>query len=427
MVAHSGKRDIYELLGIDASASAVLAQDVYWRRVNAYLDADRAGDPEARRAIAELNEALAILTDYTRRAEYDRERRARVAHDEPSVSEYESRARRRSLVVVALVPVVGLAMWVALGFGPFAAVGAGLVGVVALLLAAHWANREIVNGMSPFRVLHLREDATVEDVQSAYQSEVGRLLLLVRTYPRALKELEALDAAYLRALDVIANGESGVPLPDRLTGRIGGLVARAVRGGGRGVIALGMLAVRLLTSLTKRASSAAGAAAHAGWSSARSGPPPAADLDVDHRLGSPLREVTERIAVGAPLIEPPPVVEDAPAAPAAAAVAAAPTAPPAPLVRAALVLESPAGARKVPVGTMPMRIGSDGGCDLVLRQDGVMPEHAMAWVREDVVVLHVIEQHASCLVNGQTMTWAVLEDGDEVRFGDARLTVSVSQ
>ena len=58
MVAHSGKRDIYELLGIDASASSVLAQDIYWRRVNGYLDADRAGDPEARIAFERLPPVL---------------------------------------------------------------------------------------------------------------------------------------------------------------------------------------------------------------------------------------------------------------------------------------------------------------------------------------------------------------------------------
>ena len=127
---------------------------------------------------------------------------------------------------------------------------------------------------------------------------------------------------------------------------------------------------------------------------------------MEHRLGSPFREVTERIAEAAPPADRP-----------GESVST---------VRAALVLESMAGSRKVPVGAMPLRVGSDGACDLVLRQEGVMPEHAMAWIRDDVMVLHVIHQHATCLVNGEPMSWAVLEDGDEVRFGEARLTVSLS-
>jgi hypothetical protein len=126
---------------------------------------------------------------------------------------------------------------------------------------------------------------------------------------------------------------------------------------------------------------------------------------VERRLDSAFREVTERIAVA-----PPPPSEPA---------------EPRVTTRAALVLESAAGKRSVPVGGVPLRIGSNGDCDLVLRQDGVMPEHAMAWVREGSIVLHVIHQHATCLVNGEPTTWAMLDDGDEVSFGEAKVRISI--
>src|SRR5690606_37820438 len=114
--------------------------------------------------------------EYDREHGYDRDRSDRditdgraFSHLEPS--QVESRARLRSLAVVALIPIVGIAMWLALPAGPFVAVGVGVLGVAVLLLAAHWANQGIVEGQSPFRVLRLREGAPLEDVQAAYQAE----------------------------------------------------------------------------------------------------------------------------------------------------------------------------------------------------------------------------------------------------------------
>ena len=94
-------------------------------------------------------------------------------------------------------------------------------------------------------------------------------------------------------------------------------------------------------------------------------------------------------------------------------------------IRAALVLESAAGRRSVPIGTGPLRIGADGSCDLVLRREGVMPEHALVWLRDDFVMLHVVHQGALCLVNGEPLAWAMLEDGDQVSLGEASFTVSI--
>lgn len=409
MVAHSETRDIYELLGIDSGASTTLAQDVYWRRVNAYLDADRAGDPEARAAIAELNAALAIVLDRSRRSEYDNEHRASGSLD--TLADSEARARRRSLVVVGLVPLIGVAMWFALSTGIVVALVTGIVGVALLLFTAHWANKEIVAGMSPFRVLHLRDDAALEDLQGAYQSEVGRLLIRARFDRNAIRDLDALDKAYLQAEELIARGDSSAPpsLPQRLTGRVGTSLGRGVQGSAHGLFALSMLVVRGLTLVGGRLSGVAGRAVLAGWQGAARRSPAGRtaerDGEVERRLDSAFREVTERIAVAPPLAEP--------------AVETRPTA------RAALVLESAAGRRSVPISGVPLRIGSDGDCDLVLRQDGVMPEHAMAWLRDGSIVLHVIHQHATCLVNGEPTTWAMLDDGDELRVGEARITISI--
>lgn len=407
MVAEPRQRDIYELLGVDPSASALLAQEIYWRRVNAFLDADRAGDPAARAAIAELNEALAIIIDAPRRAEYDRQRRAAAGPAEVAPTrDPERRARRRSLLVLAMVPLLGAAMWIAItASGSIAAAIVGVVGLAALLLAARWANADIVAGQSPFRVLHLMEGASVEDVNGAYHAEVNRLLILVRRDRKALRQLEELDSAYLMALESIARGVPAEPLrPSLLT--------RFVRGAGNGVAALvfgvSRGVVSALTGGTSRIARGAGAATRAGWTAASqrgSGPPPAAagTIDIERRLAT-FREVSERVAER-------PVVE----------------AGAAPAVKANLVLESAAGSRSIPLGTGPLRIGADSGCDLVLRQDGVMPEHALAWLREDVVMLHVVHQGAPCLVNGEPLAWAMLEDGDRVSLGDASFVVSIKE
>lgn len=399
----SGQRDIYELLGIDPGASGVLAQEIYWRRVNAYLDADRAGDPAARAAIAELNEALAIVMDEARRAEYDRAHpRSTAAATGPR--EPERRARNRSLVVLALVPAIGVAAWagIALG-GPVVGALACVVGLVVLLAAAHWANEGIVAGQSPFRVLHLQDGASVEDVEGAYQAEVNRLILLARQDRSALRRLEDLDDAYLKALGAIARGATATP-----EARRGGFLSRLswalVSGVGRVLLRLSRGLVALLVAAVSRLMGALGAAGGAGWAAfRRRDPQPAGgSVDVSHRLQIALKEASERVA-------------DRPPG----------EAPPLPNVKASLVLESAAGNRSVPVGVTPLRIGSEGSCDLVLRRDGVAPEHALAWVRDDVVMLHVIHQGAPCLVNGRQMSWAMLEDGDEVRLGEATFTVSI--
>ena len=323
----------------------------------------------------------------------------------------EARARRRSLVVVGLVPLVGVAMWFALSLGTAAALATGLVGAALLLLMAHWANREIVAGMSPFRVLHLRDDATLEDLHGAYQSEVGRLLIRARFDRNAIRELDHLDKAYLQAEELIARGESSAPpsLPQRLNGRVGTSLGRGAQGIAHGLFTLSMFVVRGLTVVGGRLSAVASRAFHAGWQGAArrfpAGRAAERDGEVERRLDSAFREVTERIAVAAP----PPEVASEPRS----------------TTRAALVLESAAGKRSVPIGAVPLRIGSDGDCDLVLRQDGVMPEHAMAWVRDGSIVLHVIHQHATCLVNGDPTTWAMLDDGDEVWFGEAKVRISI--
>lgn len=409
------KRDIYELLGVDPSASTILAQEVYWRRVNAYLDADRAGDPEARAAITELNDALAIILDEPRRAEYDRQRGKPSVRPGTEVRwDPEARARRRGMLVLLMVPLLGLAMWAASGvLGAFAGVAVGVVGLGVLLLAARWANEEMVDGVSPFRVLHLVETASVEDVDGAYQSEVNRLLLRVRHDRSALRQLEALDAAYIRALEILARGATLEAAPAKAPSFLGRAAGRAGNVLAGAVLAASTWLVMLLRSVANRAARAMGAATRAGWSAARErggaqAPIITVPVDVDRRLATAFRDVATRVA------EPQEAGTEAPA-------------PPEPLVRASLVLDSMAGKRSVPVGGVPVRIGSDGACDLVLRREGVAPEHVLVWLRDDAVMLHVIQQGASCLVNGQQIGWAMLEDGDEVALGEASFKVSIAE
>ena len=393
------ERDIYELLGVEPNVSTKLAQDMYWRRVNSYLDADRTGDPTARAAISELNEALAIILDADRRATYDSERKA-LTPAQPARAP-ERRAKYRGLATLALVPVIGAAMWLALLLsGTLASVIVGVVGIVALLLAARWANSETVQGQSPFRMLQLRDDASVDDVEAAYHAQVSHLLLRVRNDRRALRELEALDRAYLGALESIARGGAAGSGSDLLT--------RGVAAGGnsiaRGLEWLGNALTSVLATIARRLVGGVGAASRAGWKAAtRSDGAPASDaVDIERRLATSFRDAAVRAAephTEAPVVDP--------------------------LVRASLILESAAGTRRVPLRAGPLSIGSDSNCDLVLRQDGVLPEHAIAWLRDGVVMLHVVHQGAHSLVNGHPSSWAMLEDGDTVELGDAVLRISI--
>ena len=102
----------------------------------------------------------------------------------------------------------------------------------------------------------------------------------------------------------------------------------------------------------------------------------------------------------------------------------APAAPFDPGERVELVMDSPAGRRRVAVEEKPISVGSHDHCELVLAAaDGVAPEHALIWRNSHSVLLHTTDPGARCIVNGRPVTWVSLEDGDTVEIGAVVLRV----
>ena len=69
------------------------------------------------------------------------------------------------------------------------------------------------------------------------------------------------------------------------------------------------------------------------------------------------------------------------------------------------------------IGEEALRIGSDPTCDITAGDGTADAEHVTAriWARGKQVVLHALAPEPSVLVNGQRVTWAILEDGDAVQ------------
>ena len=69
------------------------------------------------------------------------------------------------------------------------------------------------------------------------------------------------------------------------------------------------------------------------------------------------------------------------------------------------------------IGEEALSIGSDPTCDITAGDGTADTEHVTAriWARGKQVVLHALAPEPSVLVNGQRVTWAILEDGDAVQ------------
>jgi hypothetical protein len=64
-------------------------------------------------------------------------------------------------------------------------------------------------------------------------------------------------------------------------------------------------------------------------------------------------------------------------------------------------------------------LGTDNHCQAVL-SDGkgdVAPEHARIWYRQGKFMLHHLSRHGQTKIDGRSVTWAVLESGDEIEIG----------
>jgi len=83
-----------------------------------------------------------------------------------------------------------------------------------------------------------------------------------------------------------------------------------------------------------------------------------------------------------------------------------------------LVLELDGGAESAALGPAPLSVGYDVTCGLALPEaPGVAPLHARVWTRDGRVMLHHLGNGNATRVNGRSVEWAVLNDGDQVLIG----------
>ena len=83
-------------------------------------------------------------------------------------------------------------------------------------------------------------------------------------------------------------------------------------------------------------------------------------------------------------------------------------------------LETP--DRQVPLGEDPVTIGFTSDCMVMLMNGaGSRTERVRIWLRDGSYMLHNLSRTGSVSIAGRPVTWAVLEDGDEIRMGGSTL------
>jgi hypothetical protein len=89
----------------------------------------------------------------------------------------------------------------------------------------------------------------------------------------------------------------------------------------------------------------------------------------------------------------------------------------------ALLREKGGEGREFFLGVEPVVIGaSPAAATIVLNGDGIAPEHARIWLRQERYLLHHVGGLSrKTYVSGQEADWVVLEAGDEVTIGSHRL------
>jgi Mg-chelatase subunit ChlD len=75
-----------------------------------------------------------------------------------------------------------------------------------------------------------------------------------------------------------------------------------------------------------------------------------------------------------------------------------------------------------PLGDWPVTVGSTSDCALRLPEESLTAsERVRIWRREGRFMLHNLSRMGVVLIGGKPVTWAILEDGDEVQLGQTRL------
>jgi Mg-chelatase subunit ChlD len=87
-----------------------------------------------------------------------------------------------------------------------------------------------------------------------------------------------------------------------------------------------------------------------------------------------------------------------------------------------LQMSSVDGPQTYPLGDWPITVGFTSDCSLRLLEVATpSSERVRIWRREGRYMLHNLSRMGAVLVSGKPVTWAILEDGDEVQVGQVRL------
>ena len=231
----------YEVLGVDATATAEQVKRAYYRRArrlhpDAHAGSGSAVVAEAARAMAELNEAWTVLRDPGRRAAYDatRDRSAPGDDDDDAFTSGSRRRRRRPSGPPPLVMGAGFRYWMG-------QVGAlpGEDGRTRLNLTVEGdTDLAPLGGLETDRLWGLHcERSGVDDEQLAHLKNLSSLRLLDLSGTRVgdaglvhLQRLDRLESLYLWNTAVTDTGLVSVGLLTSL--RLVGLGGTAVTDAG---------------------------------------------------------------------------------------------------------------------------------------------------------------------------------------------------
>jgi hypothetical protein len=92
----------------------------------------------------------------------------------------------------------------------------------------------------------------------------------------------------------------------------------------------------------------------------------------------------------------------------------APSARPGPLARLTLI-GGPGLGREFAVEAVPFTLGDDPGCDVAL--PGLSPQHARLLHQNGHFVLYSLSEEPGTSIHGESMAWAVLQNGDSFEIG----------
>jgi hypothetical protein len=77
---------------------------------------------------------------------------------------------------------------------------------------------------------------------------------------------------------------------------------------------------------------------------------------------------------------------------------------------------------KVPLGDSPITVGFSSDCVVVLSNGSSgRTERARIWRRDGNYMLHNLSRVGGISIKGRSVTWAILEDGDEIDIGGCKL------